>query len=58
MSPRMVQQVLLAAAGRSVDPQTIANKALAGGFGELSLPEVEKVIDLVARMAPAGNIPV
>ena len=34
--------------------QTIANKALARG---LSLPEVEKVIDMVARMAPAGNIP-
>ena len=37
--------------------QTIATRALASRVGRLSLPEVEQVIDLVARMAPAGDIP-
>ncbi|MCB8962860.1 MAG: hypothetical protein H6651_21285 [Ardenticatenales bacterium] len=37
--------------------QTIATHALGDRVGKLSLPEVEQVIDLVARMAPAGDIP-
>ena len=37
--------------------QTIAQSLLVQNLSQLSLPEIEGMVDAVARVAPAGNIP-
>jgi len=37
--------------------RTIAHSAMIQGVSQLSLPEIEGMVDAVARVAPAGNVP-